>query len=954
MPLRSLPLALLAFLASVSFPRASAARPLSPEDWYRFRDVSDLQISPDGGSVAYLVTSWERGADESRSVLWSVDWGGSRGVPLTRDASASEPRFSPDGRYLSFLVARPHEDAQLWLRERRGGAAHQLSHLKGEIVGYAWSPDSRRLVLAVRAGHPPGKPIVIDDLEFKLDGLGYLNTDTNSHLFLLDARSGALEPLTTEPRSDDRLPAWSPDGRQIVYASNHRQEPEAGGMDEIYLIEPHAGATPRRLVSVWSPNRQHLEWSPDGKLIALLQGFEPRYAQYITDRLAVVTVPGGELHTLTDRLDRAAFSPRFTADGRAIRFAVEDDGQQYLAQVRLASGAIERLEAGPGVVHQLACAAGRTAALVSSDRAPVEVHAFEPGGWRALSAHNRALLSELSLGAVEDIAFRSADGTEIHGQVVKPPGYEPGRRYPTIVWIHGGPEGQDDHSLQLEAYGPPLERQLFAIHGYLVLAINYRGSTGRGAQFARTIAGDWGHREVEDLLAGTDAAIARGLADPARLGIGGWSYGGILTDYVIASDSRFKAAISGGGSGDQIAMYGSDEYTLAYNAELDPPWRNPEAWIRISYPFFHADRIRTPTLFLGGDQDSTSRSPAVSRCTRRCAPSACRPSSSSIRASITSPTGRAFSSTATGAISSGWANTSGSHAEAARRPRSPAVTQLAQLQEHGARVGALADVRERLPEPCDDLGILQAEEGVDALLLAESGHLRRGRVMPARLGEQPNGVLIAGLAVERELEVARQVLVARVYARLIRQPRELRNEGLVQPLRMSAVVAVAGAGVEEGVAAEQRRPVRVREQADMRERVAGGVEAFELGAAADPDDVALGEAAIHAADARGGGGVRRDLRPGGRLEAGVAAGVVAVLVGVEDLRDLPAAFARRIKTQLPLERIDRERLAGLRAGDEIVEVAQGVSRPDPLGQHHAGVLLAVASAHRTPNVRRAP
>jgi dipeptidyl aminopeptidase/acylaminoacyl peptidase len=179
-----------------------------------------------------------------------------------------------------------------------------------------------------------------------------------------------------------------------------------------------------------------------------------------------------------------------------------------------------------------------------------------------------------------------------------------GRRYPTIVWIHGGPNEQDEHSLELYSYGTPLDRQFFATHGYVVLAINYRGGAGRGARYARAIFADWGHKEVDDLLAGVDYAVARGIADPGRLGIGGWSYGGILTDYTIAKDTRFKAAISGAGSGNQTAMYGVDEYVSQYNNELEAPWHDTALWIKLSYPLFHADRIRTPTLFLGGDKDS--------------------------------------------------------------------------------------------------------------------------------------------------------------------------------------------------------------------------------------------------------------------------------------------------------------------------------------------------------------
>jgi dipeptidyl aminopeptidase/acylaminoacyl peptidase len=305
---------------------------------------------------------------------------------------------------------------------------------------------------------------------------------------------------------------------------------------------------------------------------------------------------------LTSKLDRAVSTPTFASDGHTLEFAVEDDGYQYPAQAVLATGAITHL-AESMVVSELQASAGHTAVLASSDESAVEVYALEAGKLRPLSSHNRALLEELALGTVGNIVFTSRDGTEIHGQIVKPPDFVIGHRYPTILWIHGGPNGQDQHELVLEGYGPPLERQLFATHGYVVLAVNYRGSSGRGAAFARSILADWGHKEVEDLLAGVDWVVARGIADPAHVGIGGWSYGGILTDYSIATDNRFRAAISGAGSGNQITTFGTDEYIVQYNAELGPPWRNPALWAQVSYPFFHADRIRTPTLFLGGDKD---------------------------------------------------------------------------------------------------------------------------------------------------------------------------------------------------------------------------------------------------------------------------------------------------------------------------------------------------------------
>jgi len=187
--------------------------------------------------------------------------------------------------------------------------------------------------------------------------------------------------------------------------------------------------------------------------------------------------------------------------------------------------------------------------------------------------------------------------------MVKPPSFDASKKYPTLLWIHGGPNGQDDHGLPFNTYPLQLERQLFAAHGYVVLAINYRGSNGRGKQFTQSIFADWGNKEVADLLAGVDFAVASGVADPQRLGIGGWSYGGMLTDYTIAADSRFKAAVSGAGLANALALYGTDQYILQYSNELGAPWKSPEAWVKVSYPFFHADHIKTPALFMGGQSD---------------------------------------------------------------------------------------------------------------------------------------------------------------------------------------------------------------------------------------------------------------------------------------------------------------------------------------------------------------
>ena len=289
---------------------------------------------------------------------------------------------------------------------------------------------------------------------------------------------------------------------------------------------------------------------------------------------------------------------------RLSEFLVPDDRSEYPAKISVNGGAVDRLLPGALVVNAKSSAGGHTAVDVSTDASPDEIYALENGKLRKLTSHNDALMAELQLGAVEDISFKSKDGTEIHGIMVKPPTYDGSKKYPLVLWIHGGPNGQDDHALAVQSvslaessgrYSP--RRAMWCWPSTIAEAM------ARGSEFTRSIFGDWGNKEVADLQAGVDWAIAKGIADPDKLGIGGWSYGGILTDYMIASDSRFKAAISGAGSANQLSMYGSDQYMLQYNNELGPPWKSQDTWIKVSYPFFHADRIHTPTLFMGGQSD---------------------------------------------------------------------------------------------------------------------------------------------------------------------------------------------------------------------------------------------------------------------------------------------------------------------------------------------------------------
>jgi dipeptidyl aminopeptidase/acylaminoacyl peptidase len=603
--------------SSFSIVHGQSKRPIAIDDIYRTQQVGNPQTSPDGKWIAYTVTIIDREADKRRTSIWMVNWEATRSVQLTsgRDGDSS-PRWSPDGNYLAFLSARPAgAKKQVWLLDRLGGEARQLTDVKEDISSYVWSPDASKIVLEMSADEDatleksssaspkPPKPIVINRYHFKHDVDGYLTAASRTRLYLFDVKNKKLEPLTTDKNFEDSDPVWSPDSKRIAFISNHEKEPEQTGTDDIFIVEAHAGATPTKLATTYSPNSQHLAWSPDGKLLAYLQGLEPKYDAYKQDTLVVMPVAGGPARVLGEKFDRGVSSPEFTPDSSALTFLAADDRREYPATISTTGGSVTRLSDSELVVSQRSTAGGHTAVLASGDALAPEIFALESGKLRKLTSHNDALLGELQLGAVEDISFKSKDGAEIHGMMVKPPAYNAAKKYPTLLWIHGGPNGQDDHSLPFTTYPLQLERQLFAAHGYVVLAINYRGSSGRGAEFNRSIFADWGNKEVADLLAAVDFAVASGVADPDRLGIGGWSYGGMLTDYTIAADTRFKAAISGAGLGNALALFGVDQYALQYHHELGLPWTSPDAWMKVSYPFLHADRIHTPTLFLGGQSD---------------------------------------------------------------------------------------------------------------------------------------------------------------------------------------------------------------------------------------------------------------------------------------------------------------------------------------------------------------
>ncbi len=580
-------------------------RPFSPEDVIRIRDVREPQISPDGGWVAYTVSTSDTAEDRSKSAVWMASWDGTRNVRLTTSKPGeTTPRWSPDGGWLAFLSSRDDEHTQLWLLDRQGGEGRKATTLPSDVDDYVWAPDGKRVALVAEdpdtAKPKTPAPIVIDRFQFKQDEAGYLGKQ-HRHLYLLDVESGKTTRLTTGDY-DELLPAWSPDGKSLAFVSKRRPDADRDDDWDLYVMEATAGAPPRQLTTFEGPdNNPDYEsrpaWSPDGRAIAYLQGGPPNLIYYGVQKLAVVSSAGGAPRILTAALDRNVASPVWSSDGSSIAFLLEDDRAVGLARIPAAGGAIERLVSGSRVVSAFtAGAGGKVAVLASTPLVPDEVFALDGTTLRPLSHQNDEWLARTRLAEVEPITFKSRDGTAINGFTLKPPDFVPGKRYPTILRIHGGPVSQYQYEFDFQL-------QTLAGHGYLVVVANPRGSSGRGERFATAIFADWGNKDAQDVLAAIDYAVAQGLADPARLGVGGWSYGGILTNYVIAQDRRFKAAVSGASISNVLAGYGTDQYVREYEVELGVPWKAADTWIKLSFPFLHADRITTPTLFLCGDKD---------------------------------------------------------------------------------------------------------------------------------------------------------------------------------------------------------------------------------------------------------------------------------------------------------------------------------------------------------------
>src|SRR5437762_644700 len=594
-------------------------RPISIDDYFQIRVVSDPDLSPEGGFVTYTVESRLLKEDKNEDRIWMVPTAGGEAVPLTAGGtSSSHAPWSPAGKSIACRSARNEGSTQLWRLPRLAGEAERLTDTPQDVEDFAWSPDSRRLVLVLRDPSAEDletakerkdraavsrekrkvqKPRVIDRLQFKMDEIGYLDR-RRTHLYVFDLAAKTLTQITSGD-FDDSEPAWSPDGKWLAFSSNRSvPDPDATYDQNIWVVpasNSDKGAHPRQVTT--NPGADGSPaWSPDGEWIAYVTQMDPHLFDYATRHLAVAPATGGEAKLITLALDRMVTVPRFSPDGKFIYFIADDDGSQNLCRVPVTGGEIARPVGGRLMVndYSLAKTGDIVAQIATLDRAD-ELYTIPDGKLTRITHTNDALMSQLKLSYGEYVHFKSKDGTIISGYLYKPVDYVPGKKYPTILRPHGGP---------VWAYYAEFDHlpQLLAANGYAVLFPNPRGSTGYGQDFAKAIWADWGNRDFQDDMAMVDYAIEQGIADPAKLAVGGWSYGGISTDFIIAQTNRFKAAISGAGSALFSSFYGHDQYQRDYEAELGHPWENKAVWERVS-PFYKVANVSTPTLFMGGAID---------------------------------------------------------------------------------------------------------------------------------------------------------------------------------------------------------------------------------------------------------------------------------------------------------------------------------------------------------------
>ncbi len=584
-------------------------RPLTVDDLLALESMGNPQVSPDGKWVAYTVSSRDMEEDKRMTQIWMVSSDGGTPIPMTSaDYSASNLRWSPDNKYLSFSASKG-EDAksQVWRLNRLGGEATQVTNVKQGISNFEWSPDGNRLLLIIQDPKASDltedkdddeKPLphVIDRMQFKRDYVGYLDR-RRRHIYVYTPGNENPTQLTFGDY-DNSNPVWSPDGKSIAFVSDRSEDPDLHWGTDVWIVEVDDPDSEIIQVTTNEGRDDSPTWSPDGRSIAYrtATGYDVGGSALTPTRYLASTVIGrDERKILTPKLDRNVADPKYSADGKKIYFKLEDSGQVHFASVDKDGRRLTRNLEQQVNVRDFSLVGGKIVLLLGRSDQPAEIYQFDDGALDQLTNVSNKALNGVARASVEKLQFKSADGTLVEAFYYRPIDFDNSKRYPTILWLHGGPASQFTYDFSTTG-------QLYAANGYAVIMPNPRGSVGYGEEFAKGTVAKWGERDFEDVMAAVDYGIELGFVDPNRLGVGGWSYGGILTNFVITQTDRFKAAMSGASLGLTTANYGHDHYQLMYELEFGLPWEFPERWVKLS-PFSKVQNITTPTLWMGGALD---------------------------------------------------------------------------------------------------------------------------------------------------------------------------------------------------------------------------------------------------------------------------------------------------------------------------------------------------------------
>jgi dipeptidyl aminopeptidase/acylaminoacyl peptidase len=603
---------------SVAQPQKPALKPL---DVFDLQWVADPQISPDGRGIAYVRMGFDIKTDRPRGTIWLVGVDGKNERPLSSAPSSAAPRWSPDGTRIAYLARAADGSTQLFMYWTASGATAAISNFTESPGALAWSPDGRWLAFTMPAAaeHKPLKvelpeapknahwaepPKLIDKMVFRADGEGYL-PNAFSQLFIVAADGGAARQLTHGDFDHEGPPSFTADGSAVLISANRRADAEFDPLDsEIYRVEL-SDESLHALTDRRGPDR-HPVPSADGKHIAYL-GFDDKQLGYQAVQLYVMDSDGSHAHSLTASLDRDVSSPQWSGDGKQLIFAYGDHGSGKIAAIDL-TGRMRVLADGLGGADVTRPYSGGSFSASNSGRfAYTQASASAPPALAtgtslrdvtSLTALSGTLLGQRTLGAVEEIAFDSAaDHQRMQGWIVKPPLFDPAKKYPLLLEIHGGPFASYAASFAAEI-------QLYAAAGYVVLYMNPRGSTGYGEQFANLIHHDYPDKDYDDLMSGVDAVVGRGYIDAQRLFVTGGSGGGVLTAWIVGHTDRFRAAVVVKPVINWTSFVLTGDMTNYFYRYWfgEFPWENMQAYWRRS-PLAYVGNVHTPTMLMTGEAD---------------------------------------------------------------------------------------------------------------------------------------------------------------------------------------------------------------------------------------------------------------------------------------------------------------------------------------------------------------